>query len=144
MHIGKKKTKFKNYLWNYACYKKYLQGLMRPAINKENFKSTQLYIILLTWAWRVRKSLFRFHSLNVKFVICVYLQCGRCKQNHSHFIGKTTTIDECVLNLSVGFWWNVARVFSTSSPSNCCRTQSDHPIHSRWQTSSRKMMGLWC
>ena len=44
-----------------------------------------------------------------------------------------------------GFRWNVARVFSTSSSSTRCRTQSDHRIHSQWQTSwSRRMMGLWC
>jgi len=42
-----------------------------------------------------------------------------------------------------GFWWNVARGFSTSSSSTRCRTQSDHCINLRWQTWSRKIMGLY-
>jgi len=60
---------------------KHLQGLMRPAISKGSFKSTKLYTILLSWLWRVRKSLFCFHSLNSECVTCACLQCGRCKQN---------------------------------------------------------------
>ena len=40
-----------------------------------------------------------------------------------------------------GFWWNVARVFSSSSSSTCCRTQSDHRITSWWQTWRGRMMG---
>ena len=77
---------------------KYLQGLMGPAISKASFK---LYTILLTWLWRVRKSLFRFHSLICEYVTCVCLQCGKHKQNRYHFLGKTATIDKCAVSLRV-------------------------------------------
>ena len=79
---------------------KYLQRLIGPAISKRSFKSIKkLYTILLTWLWRARKCLFCFRSLNSEFVVCVCLQCGRPKQNCYCFLGKTTTIDKCTVDL---------------------------------------------
>ena len=46
--------------------------------------------------------------------------------------------------LCCGFQWNVVQVFSTSLSSTRRRMQSDHHIHSWWQTWSKRMMGLWC
>ena len=94
MHIEKKF--FLNYLWNYACYWKiFLQDWwgQKSASNQQ-----KLCTIILSRLWWVQKSMFYFHSLNGEYVKCVCLQCGRRKQNRYHFLGKTATIDKCVIS----------------------------------------------
>ena len=59
---------------------KYLQGLIGQESVKEASNQQKLYTILLAWLWTVRKSLFRFCSLNSECVMCVFLQCDRRKQ----------------------------------------------------------------
>jgi len=59
------------------------------------------YTIILAWLWRVWKSLYHCCTLNGKCVGCVCLQCGRCKQNHYRFLGKTDTIDKCAVSSRV-------------------------------------------
>ena len=64
-----------------------------------------------------------------------------------HHLDSNPRPPECksvALLIGYGFRWNVARVFSTSSSSTRCKTQSYHRINLRWQTWSRRMMGLWC
>jgi len=77
----KKKKEFKNYLWNYACYRKiYLQRLIGPAISKGSFKSTKLYILsyspgygelenlcFVSIAWTVSVSrVFVYNAVDIK------------------------------------------------------------------------------
>ena len=98
----KKTTKFKNYLWNYACYLKiFYQDWWGQQSAKEASNQQKLYTILLAWLWRVWKSLFHFCSLNSECVTCICLQCGRRKQNCYRFLGKTATIDKCAVSLRV-------------------------------------------
>ena len=55
------------------------------ALAKESLK-----IVSVAWSWTYSKC-----------VTCVCLQCGTCKQNCYHFLGKTTSIDKRAVNLRV-------------------------------------------
>ena len=76
--------------------------------------------------------------------VCKSIDIQKKKAVHHMDSNPRPECKSVALPIGCGFWWNVARVFSTASSSTCCRTQSDHHIHSRGQTWSRRMMGLWC
>ena len=73
-----------------------------------------------------------------------------CLHKSVHHLDSSPRPPECksialpIEPYGCGFWWNVARVFSTSSSLSDSRTQADHRIDSRWQTWRRKMIGFWC
>ena len=97
MHIEKK--------WNLELFVKLhmlLENIYKEWWGQQSSKKAsnqqKLYTILVDWLWRVRKSLFRFCSLNGECVTCVCLQYSRHKQNRYHFLGKTTTIDIIMRN----------------------------------------------
>ena len=94
------KTKFKNYLWNYACYWKIFTRIYWAInINKGSFKPTKNIPSYSPGYGKLENLLFRFCSLNSDCVTYVCLQCGRCKQNRYLFLGKTATIDKCTVSL---------------------------------------------
>jgi len=79
---------------------KYLQGLMGAAISEGSFKSTKTIHHLTCLAM---ESLFCFRSLNGECVTCICLQYSKRKQNRYRFLGKTATLDECTVIVSIAY-----------------------------------------
>jgi len=98
MHI----ENFYSYLWNYACYWKIFTRIDGASNLQRKLQINKNYIsFLLAWLWKVLKPLFCFCSLNSECVTGICLQCGKRKQNHCHFLGKTASIDKRAVILRI-------------------------------------------
>ena len=79
---------------------RYTQNLMGPTIGKESFKSINCAPSYSPGQGEFKNVCFVSITQTVS-VMCVCIGCGKCKQNHQHFFGKTASIDERTINLKV-------------------------------------------
>ena len=109
MHIEKKKLN--NICEIMHVTGKYLQGLMGQQSAKEASNQRKLYFILLTWLWRVQKSLLRFCSLNGECACVFVYNAVDVNKIATTFLAKPPLIDKCAISLRV---ISIAYLFSQS------------------------------
>ena len=105
MHI-EKKTKFKNYLWNYTCYWKIFTRIDGASNQQSKLQINKNYILPCSPGYGEFENLC---FVSVAWTVSVSRVCARRKQNHYCFLGKTSTTHK--FNLRV---ISIAYLFSQS------------------------------